>query len=99
MKDNKGVLPPLVERPIPAAILEKIEAVPTKKPQVKRKRGDEIETVRVEPESEKTPTKKKKKQVRKQTKKPKKTPMLQDEPSDDEATLSDASHHSEPEQT
>ncbi|KAL4590866.1 hypothetical protein LXL04_003811 [Taraxacum kok-saghyz] len=97
-KDNKGALPPLVPRQIPADVQERIEALVTKKPQAKRKMGEVIETEQVQPEPEKTTPKKQKKKTiaRKSTKKPKKKPTLVDESSDDEATLSD--HHSEPKQ-
>ena len=88
-KDNKGALPAVVLREIPAEVQERIEALATKKPQAKRKRGETIEVERVEPE----PEKKKKKQARKPKKSP--SPILQDEPSDNEATQSDRSHHSE----
>ena len=73
-KDNKGVLPPLVVREIPADVQERIESMATKKPQAKRKRGETIEPEQVQPQPEQsTPKKKKNKTVRKQTtKKPKK---------------------------
>ncbi|KAL4568005.1 hypothetical protein LXL04_023605 [Taraxacum kok-saghyz] len=102
-KDNKGTLPEIVLREIPADVQERIEAIATKKPQAKRKKGEVIETKQVQPEPEQSPPKKQKKikkPARKHAKKPKKTPTLQDEPSDDdEATQSNASHHSEPDQT
>ncbi|KAL4583271.1 hypothetical protein LXL04_007839 [Taraxacum kok-saghyz] len=102
-KDNKGALPVVVLRAIPDDVQERIEALATKKPQVKRKRGDQIETEQVQAETEQpTPKKQKKikKPARRPSKKSKKTPTLQDEPSDDdEATQSNASHHSEPDQT
>ncbi|KAL4590759.1 hypothetical protein LXL04_003702 [Taraxacum kok-saghyz] len=101
-KDNKGVLPPLVNREIPADVQERIEAIATKKPQAKRKRGEPIETEQVEPEPEQTTPKKKKiKKVARKPSKSKKKTALRDESSDDEATQSNASHHSEsePQQT
>ncbi|KAL4562111.1 hypothetical protein LXL04_034305 [Taraxacum kok-saghyz] len=98
-KDNQGALPAVVLRAIPDDVQERIEALATKKPQVKRKRGDQIETEQVQPEPQKKP-KKVKIVARKSSKKPKQTPTLQDEPSDDdEVTQSNTSHHSEPEQT
>ncbi|KAL4592545.1 hypothetical protein LXL04_005545 [Taraxacum kok-saghyz] len=102
-KDNKGVLPPLVVRDIPAVVQERIESIATKKPQAKRKRGEAIETEQVQTELEQTTPKKKKskKVAQKPSKKSKKKPALVDESSDDEATQFDASHHSEaqPDQT
>ena len=43
-KDNKGALPAIVLRDILAEVQERIEALATKKPQSKRKKGEPIET-------------------------------------------------------
>ncbi|KAL4580016.1 hypothetical protein LXL04_016189 [Taraxacum kok-saghyz] len=102
MKNNKGVLPVVVLRDIPLDVQERVDLNFTKKPQAKRKRGEPIETEPVIEPEQSSPKKQKKikKAARKPSKKPKKTPTLQDEHSDDdEATQSNASHHSEPDQT
>ncbi|KAL4591264.1 hypothetical protein LXL04_004222 [Taraxacum kok-saghyz] len=101
-KANNGVLPETVLREIPLDVQERVDLNFTKKPQAKRKRGEPIETEPVIEPEQSSPKKQKKikKAARKPSKKPKQTPILQDESSDDdEATQSNASHHSEPNQT